>query len=184
MGKGYLILGETTDFLTGETITLTHDEQARQNVSRFLVEEKGYLKNDIAPRVMLPVTVDGNTGTARIDFVIRVNGTAYATVVYGPGSLVSRQKPAIAAACLVENNTVPVTIVTNGVNAHVLDTNTGKVRGEGLEAIPSRASAIAELKTTQLEPVPEKRREKAKRILYVMDILNRKECDDACELCE
>jgi hypothetical protein len=184
MGKGYIILGETTDFLTGETITLTHDEQARQDIARLLVEEKGYDKSDIAKGILLPVTVDGKTGQSRIDFVLRISGTVYAIIVYGPGSLVSRQKPAIAAACLMESYTVPVSIVTNGIDAHVLDTNTGKVMGEGLSAIPSRASAIEALKTVQLVPVSANRREKAKRILYVMDILTEKECDDSCEICE
>ena len=184
MGKGYIILGETTDFLTGETRTLTHDEQARQNIACFLVEEKDYDKTDITSGMILPVTVDGKTGQSRIDFVLRLSGTIYAIVVFGPGSLVSRQKPAIAAACLIEDYTIPITIVTNGIDAHVLDTNTGKVLGEGLEAIPSRASALEALKTAQLLPVSEKRREKARRILFVMDILTEKECDEYCEICE
>ena len=183
MGKGYITLGETTDFLSGETITLTHDEQARQKIARLLVEEKGYNKSDIVRGIMLPVTVDGKTGQSRIDFTLRLIDTVYAIIVYGPGSLVSRQKPAIAAACLIENYTVPVTIVTNGIDAHVLDTNTGKVLGEGLAAIPSRASVTEALKTTKLETVSENRREKAKRILYVMDILTEKECDEYCEIC-
>jgi len=184
MGKGYLILGETTDYLTGETIPLTHDEQARQAIVRYLVSEKGYQKDEITPQLELPVTVDGNTGQARIDFVIRISGTVYAIVIYGPGSLVSRQKPAIAAACLIEAYTVPVTIVTNGIDAHILDTDTGKMIGEGFAAIPSRERAIALLKTKALKPVTDTRREKARRILYVMDILTEKECDDACECCE
>ncbi|MBS3757297.1 MAG: type I restriction enzyme HsdR N-terminal domain-containing protein [Desulfobacterales bacterium] len=183
MGKGYVILGETTDFLTGETITLTHDEQARQQIVRYIVEEKGYQKNEIASRIMLPVTVDGKTGHARIDFVVRLEGTAYAIVVYGPGSLVSRHKPAIAAACLIEAYTVPVTVVTNGIDAHVLDTDTGKVIGEGLAAMAPRESAVASLRAHPPAPVSEKRREKAGRILYVMDILTERECDDSCELC-
>jgi len=184
MGKGYVILGETTDYLTGETIPLTHDEQARQTIVRCLVEEKGYQKQEITQHRELPVTVDGNTGKARIDFVIRINETAYAIVIYGPGSLVSRQKPAIAAACLIESYTVPVTIVTNGIDAHVLDTDSGKMIGEGFAAIPSRDEATEAISKSALKPVTDKRREKARRILYVMDILTEKECDDACEYCE
>lgn len=184
MGKGHVILGETTDFLSGETITETHDEQARQRIARYLVEEKGFRKDEIRSRLTLPVSVDGKTGDSRIDFVIRINGNAFAIVVYGPGSLVSRQKPAIAAACLIEKYLVPLAIVTNGIDAHVLNTQTGKVVGEGLAAIPSRASAIEQMQRLQLAPVPESRRDKARRILYAMDILAEKECDDSCELCE
>jgi len=119
MGKGHVILGETTDFLSGETITLTHDEQARQGIARYLVEEKGFRKNEISSRITLPVSVDGKSGNSRIDFLIRINENAFAIVVYGPGSLISRQKPAIAAACLIEHCLVPVAIVSNGIDAHV-----------------------------------------------------------------
>jgi len=184
MGKGHVILGETSDYLSGQTITETHDEQARQRVARCLVEEKGFSKDEIASRITLPVSVDGKSGNSRIDFAIRINGSVYAIVVYGPGSLVSRQNPAIAAACLIEPFLVPVAIVTNGIDAHVLNTQTGKVVGEGLAAIPSRASAIEQMQRLQLAPVSENRRNKARRILYAMDILAAKECDDACELCE
>ena len=183
MGKGYIVLGEVQDYLTGETIPETHDEQARQRIARLLVEEKGFGKEEIVSRTPLPVTVDGQTGTARIDFIIRLKDTAWALVMYGPGSLVSRQKPAIAAAHLIEPYRLPVAVVTNGIDAQVLDTRSGKVSGEGLAAIPDRETALAQAASMDLSPVAEPRRDKARRILYVMDILTEKECDDSCELC-
>jgi len=50
MGTGHLIMGKLTDHLTGRTLPDTHDEQLIQKISRFLVEEKGYSKNDILSR--------------------------------------------------------------------------------------------------------------------------------------
>ncbi|MFO7837888.1 MAG: type I restriction enzyme HsdR N-terminal domain-containing protein [Desulfosalsimonadaceae bacterium] len=183
MGKGYVILGETTDYLTGKSITETHDEQARQRIARFLVEEKGYKKEEISSRVDLPVTVDGKTGTSRIDFVIRIEGRVFAIVAYGPGSLVSRQKPAVAAAYLIAEAMVPVVVVTNGIDAQVLDPRSGKVKGEGFAAIPSRQEAAEQIRTMEFSPVPESRKDKARRIIYAMDILTERECDDSCEFC-
>ncbi len=182
MGKGHVILGQITDYLTGETVTETHDEQARQRIARFLVEEKGYLKSDISRRIDLPVTVDGKTDTARIDFALNIGGRVFAIITYAPGSVVSRQRPAVSAACLLEPYTIPRAVVTNGVDVQVLDVNTGKVAGEGFQAIPSRQEAASAMEGAELKPVPEKRREKAARILYAMEILAEKECDGTCEI--
>jgi hypothetical protein len=77
-----LILGETIDFITGETLvdtiderarqkfitgeTLvdTIDERARQKIARFLVEEKGYSKAEIQVRRQVTLDVDGNRETS------------------------------------------------------------------------------------------------------------------------
>ena len=40
----HLILGKTTDFITGSTIIDTDDERIRQMLARFLVHKKGYEK--------------------------------------------------------------------------------------------------------------------------------------------
>ena len=90
MSTHHLILGETVDFITGQTIVDTHDERARQRIARFLVEEKGYSKDDIDVRRKIELTVDGNKGTSRVDFVIRIAGRAFAVVIFGPGSTVRK----------------------------------------------------------------------------------------------
>ena len=46
MSTQHLILGKLTDFVTGRTIVDTIDERARQKIARFLVEQKGYSKED------------------------------------------------------------------------------------------------------------------------------------------
>jgi hypothetical protein len=184
MGKGHLVLGEIQDFLSGKMLVETHDERARQQIARFLVKEKGYPKDEVASRISLPVTVDGRVGHTRIDFALRPSGMSYAVVIYGPGSLVTRQKPALAAASLMESYMVPYAVVTNGLDAEVLDTRTGKVVGTGLSGIPSRQKAMEEAERIRFAPVPEGRRDQARRILFAMDILSRRECDDACETCE
>ena len=38
MGKHHLVLGELTDYITGETRVDTHDERARQTIARLLVD--------------------------------------------------------------------------------------------------------------------------------------------------
>jgi len=124
-----LILGEMIDFITGETLVDTIDERARQQIARFLVEEKGYLKNDIEVRRRITLDIDGNSGAFIVNFLIRLEGKAFMIVIFGPGSLVTRERPALAAARLVEIYEVPFTVVTNGKGAELKDSLC--IRGAG-----------------------------------------------------
>jgi len=179
----HLILGETVDFITGQAIADTHDERARQKIARFLVERKGYSKDDIEVRREIPLNVDGDRATSRVDFIIRMAGKAFAIIIFGPGSLVSRERSTLAAARLVESYAVPFAVVTNGEEAEVLETESGRVIAEGLEAIPSKHEALGKIGDLTFEKVPEKRLEKEKRILYVFDVLAKRECDEfTCSL--
>ena len=178
-----LILGKIVDFITGQQIVDTHDERARQKIARFLVENKGYPKEDIDPRRGIPLSVDGNRATARVDFVIRVEGKAFAIIIFGPGSLVSRERSALAAARLVERYEVPFAVVTNGKDAEVLETRSGRVIAEGLDAIPSKEEALEKIGALTFQELPAKRLEKEQRILYVFDVLAKRECDEfTCSL--
>ncbi len=183
MSTHHLILGETIDYITGRTIIDTHDERARQKIARFLVEEKGYSKDDIEVRREIPLNVDGNRATAKVDFVIRLDGRVFAIVIFGPGSLVTRERSTLAAARLIESYAVPFAVVTNGEGAQVLETKSGRLIAEGLEAIPSKGEALERMRTLTFEKVPEKRLEKEERILYVFDVLAERECDEfTCSL--
>lgn len=178
-----LVLGKIVDFITGQPIVDTHDERARQKIARFLVEDKDYPKEDIEPRTKIALNVDGKKATARVDFVVRAKGKAFALIIFGPGSLVSRKRSAVAAARLVEPYEVPFTVVTNGEDAEVLETRSGNVIGEGLEAIPSREEALERIGTLTFEALPGKRLEKEQRILYAFDVLAERECDEfTCNL--
>ena len=178
-----LVLGKTSDFITGETLVDTIDERARQKIARFLVEEKGYSKNEISVRQEVSLEVDSQKGIFKIDFVITLEGKVCMIIIFGPGSLVSRERPAIAAARLCEKYEVPLTIVTNGQTAEVIQTSTGTVMAEGLDSIPSRAEAVDKLETLSFEALPEQRLAKERRILYAFEVLAQRECDEyTCSL--
>jgi len=180
----HLILGELTDFITGRTIADTHDERARQKIARFLVEQKGYLRADIETRRPLSLALDDQHGVVTVDFVIRADHKAFAIVVFGPGSVVTRERSTLAAARLIEKEyAVPFAVVTNGEDAAVLETKTGAVVARGLEAFPSKPEAKNLVGTLAFEPVPEERLEKEKRILFAFEVLAERECDEyTCSL--
>jgi hypothetical protein len=100
-------------------------------------------------------------------------------VRYGPGSLVTRERPALASARVLEPYQVPVTVVTNGEDAEVIDTATGEVMAAGIPSIPSRDALIKRLGNAEFPVVSPARREAEKRILSAYDWLEHSlECDD------
>jgi hypothetical protein len=178
MGRHHLVLGELTDFITGRTVVDTHDERARQAIARVLVNEKGYDRADITVGTVLPLTVNGESGTVRVDFVVRLKGRAVMAVIYGPGAIVSRQRPALAAARLLEPYVIPCVVISNGREAHVMDARTGRVTAEGLDAIPSKEELLAKMDSMTFEALSEERIDKERRILFCMEVLSEKECDE------
>jgi len=178
MGTSHLVMGELTDYLTGQTLPDTHDERLIQQISRFLVEDKGFSREDILSRKKMSLTVDGKTGTVVVHFIILINHVAFAVGMYGPGSIVTRQRPAIAVARLVEDHVVPYAFITNGRDANLLDSNSGKVIGKDLNSIYSKTEALQLFRKIHLQKLSEDRREKEQRILYTMDILTHAECDE------
>ena len=184
MGHGQLIFGKTIDFITGETIADTVDERARQKIARFLVEKKGYDRPDIDTRVQIDLCVDGDSGSAVVDFVIRIHSRAVMLILFGPGSLVTRERITISAARLLESYVIPHAVITNGEDAEVMETRTGRVIGWGLDAIFTKDEIAGRFSDLIFESLPESRREKERRILFAMDVLTRRECDEfTCKIC-
>lgn len=182
MGKHHFVLGELTDFITGKTIVDTDDERDRQKIATYLVQDKGFLKTDIEPEVKLPVSIDDDSDTVTIDFVIRLQGKVVMIVKYGPGSIVSRERPALSAARLLKSYIVPYSVVTNGQDVVIMDARSGKTIGNGFENIPSKKDLESQLKTIEFLTLEEKRAEKEKRILFCMEVLSNRdcECDRTC----
>lgn len=183
MGGHHLILGETRDFLTGEVIEDTHDERYRQKLARWLARDKGFSPSDIAARHPLTVRAGDKTARIWIDFLVSAGGGTAMLVKYGPGSLVTRRKPALAMARLTGPRRVPVVVVTNGEDAEILSGLDGRVMGTGLNAIPD-CETLARIAAA--EPAPEispEEAEMAARIVYCYEIDGACPCDDTvCRL--
>lgn len=178
MGTSHLVMGELTDYLTGQTLPDTHDERLIQNISRFLVEDKGFSKNDILTRQKMSVTIGKKTGMITVHFIIQIDQIAFVVVMYGPGSIVTRQRPTISVARLFGDSIIPYAIITNGKEANLMETKSGKVIGKDLNSIFSKDEAIDLLKNFHLGTLTTERREKEQRILYTMDILTENECKE------
>lgn len=168
----HFIYGSSTDYLTGETIVDTDDERIRQQLARLLVEEKGYAKAAITPRRKIETLFAGRFVVSTIDLTVAVAGRQLFIVRYGPGSLVTRERPAIAAARVLNGEyRIPFAVVTNGRDAELLDTASGKVLDTGMAAIPDlqQAEKLA-ASAVFAQPPDDSRREKELRILNAFDV--------------
>jgi hypothetical protein len=173
----HLILGELTDFLTGETLEDTLDERYRQKIARFLVEERGFRAADIRPRRMLEVRAGSLGGLVPVDFVVTAAGQAAMVVKFGPGSLTTRHRPTLAMARLIAPTPVPVAVATNGEDADVLDGISGKRLGSGWEAIPDREALARIVQSADAQPISPKRAEMEARVVYAYEIDGACPCD-------
>jgi len=109
---------------------------------------------------------------SKIAVTIHCNGKRFMIIRYAPGSLVTRERSAIAAARVIdEDYRIPLAVVSNGEDAELLDTATGQVLATGLEAIPDKKEATKLFDTLDFSPfIGEKKRERELRILNAFDI--------------
>lgn len=184
MNGHHLILGKLTDFITGKTLPDTHDERYRQKLAHLLVEDKGYHKADITTGCELPIAAgEDKRAIVRVDFKISLSGRTGMIIKYGPGSLVTRQRPALAAARLLEPYQIPFVVVSNGDDAEVLDGANGKIISRGLTAIPARTDLERLTAGAPFDGIPAHRAEMESRILYAFEVDGCCPCDDTvCRL--
>lgn len=168
----HLIYGTLSDYLTGEELTDTDDERLRQGLAQMMVQEKGYAKEELLPRLYIETLFARCYVRSTIELTVRLRARDVMILRYGPGSLVSRERAAIAAARVLNPAyQIPLAVVTNGKDAELLDTSTGKILGYGLESIPDRTNAEKLLDHLQfLPPRQGQPRERELRILNAFDV--------------
>jgi len=160
------------DYITGVEVPDMGAEANRQAFERILVDLKGFSKTEVEVDVPLELVVAGKPYCSRIDLVVGVEGRRMMAVKCAAGSLGSREREILAAARLLEAYQIPVSIVTDGRSAVVLDTVSGEKRGEGIDSIPTRDALAGLLKRSEWIPFPEKRREREKLIFRSYDLEN------------
>ncbi len=179
MGGHHLILGELVDRVTGRKLPDTHDERYRQKIAGLLLDEKGYRHTEIRSRLDLLLKADGRRALVKVDFLVRLSDDPAMLIKYGPGSMVTRRRPSLAASRLLTRYQIPVVVVTNGEGAEILDGATGKVTRSGLKAIPSRVELIDSLNAHVWTQISPERAEMESRIAYCYEVDGACPCDDS-----
>jgi hypothetical protein len=160
------------DVITGEKIPLIGAEENRQTVARLLVEKKGYAKKDLHRAVPIKVAIGSGSYRSKVDLVVSVNGGSVMLIKCAAGSLGSRERETLAAARLLEPHPIPLSMVSDGQTAVVLDTASGKVIGKGWEAVPTKKEAIKRLAAVIVPELPPERKEKEGLIFRSYDSMN------------
>ena len=179
----HLILGELVDFITGETIQDTHDERYRQKLARLLVEDKGYIKEEIESRCNILVRAENKRAMVKVDFKVTLSGRTGMIIKYGPGSLVTRRRSALGLSRLASSYQVPIVVVTNGEDAEILEGATGKIVSSGLESIPQKSQLVEMIKQATYNRISSRQAEMESRVVYAFEVDGSCPCDDTiCRL--
>ena len=168
----HYIYGTCVDYITGDTIVDTDDERCRQELAKLLVEKKGYAKSDLEPRLCIETLYNGQYVASTIDITTKEDEKRFMILRFAPGSIVTRERAAIAAARVLEPSyQIPLAVVTNCKDAEVLDTYTGKVIRQGLDSIPDKNEAKALVRSLRFDPFDDdEKRDRERRILNAYDI--------------
>jgi len=168
----HLVYGTLHDYLTGEDLTDTDDERIRQSLSRMMVEKKGYSRDNLQPRNTIESLFNRSFVTSTIELTVSHGDRQFMIIRYGPGSLVSRERSAIAAARILNSTyRIPLAVVTNGEDAELLDTESGRIIAYGLDSIPDAAAAVEIFNELRfLPPVEERQKDLELRILNAFDL--------------
>lgn len=176
MANQHLILGELNDFLTGKTLTDTLDERYRQEIAKFLVEKKGYLKKEIQPRRIIYIKDGPKKAELIVDLVVFVAEFAAMIIKYGPGSLVTRHRPGLSLSRLLFPYQIPLAAVTNGLDADLLDGFSGKRIATGLNNLPEKKELVNHCKELSKRMISTRQAEIETRILFAFEV------DGSCNL--
>ncbi len=160
------------DFITGQPVPNVGAEANRQQVERFLVETKGYRREDVMVDAPINLEIDGAVYRSAVDLVIHIEGRPIIAVKCAAGSLGSREREIVAAARLYGTSPLPLAVVSDGSSATVLDTATGRKTGDGLGAIPTRSEAVNLALAKRLPPVAPDRLAREKLVFRSYDSMN------------
>jgi hypothetical protein len=160
------------DFITGQSVNNIGTEETRQALERFLVEKKGFFKDDVLVDCPIKIAIGKAIYESKLDLVIEVNKVRFMAVKCAAGSLESWGREIISAARILEFHPLPVAMSSDAKNAMVWDALTGRKIGMGLEAVPDRGFCENYLKSHDLIPLPENKIHKEKIIFRSYDGMN------------
>jgi hypothetical protein len=166
------------DYITGEEIELSTYEDIRQALAKILVEEKGYPKENIFPKVELNLDINQKPFTVSLDFIIKDQGKPVLLLAFCAGEVSSYVRQYISAARLFDPP-IPLVVVTDSKDARLVRTSDKKIVAQGFNSIP-RWNELRQLLSEIPEPTltPEKKQKEA-RLAYAFFSLT----DGCCTSC-
>lgn len=153
------------DYITGKEIDNVGSEASRQIFEKFLVEKKGFTKEELLVDEPLIVQFKGENYVSAIDLIVFCDDRPFMAVTCVAGSIGSYEREILAGARLVYEFPIPFAVSTDGRDAVIMDTVSGKTisgktfsgksTAQGIDALPSREEAeniLAPIKNRIYDP--------------------------------
>jgi hypothetical protein len=154
---------------TPPTCETINAEEVRKKVQALLLWNKGYLLDEIEEEVPFELDTGKEIFQLKVSLVIRLQGRRLMMIKCGPGSVLARERAALALARLFSEYQIPLTVVTNGEEATLLQTLSGETSDCGPDVIPDKKSLLSQMADLQFLPLPEKRIKLEKQILAAFE---------------
>jgi hypothetical protein len=175
-------LGQTIqDYLTGDELQMTTYEDLRQGLAKLLVEEKGYPKANISPKVAISFDVDGKLFTRNVDLLVKdENSRPLLALLFCSGTPETYTREAFYAGRLVPGGPTPLVVVTDCKDAKLLRTHDGKELNSGFTSIPTWEELHELAASTPLPDLDPERISREQRIFYMYSGFLEGCCGNAC----
>lgn len=176
--------GTLRDYLSGEEIDETTYEEFRQALARMLVEELGYPKDSLEAKVDLCFDIDGEEICRTIDLVVyNKEKLPVMLVMFCAGDVGSYEREAVCAGKLFQGGPVPYVVISDSMDAFLLDAISGDTLAHGMRAVPSYEELMEKTADYDRKPLPPERRAKIERIFYTYTgFLQGTCCSETCSL--
>jgi hypothetical protein len=176
--------GVLRDYLTGEDVDETTFEEFRQALVKLLVEGKGYPKERIKSKVKLAYSVDGEDYARPLDFVIfDEDDNPIFVIIFCSGEVGSYERETVCAGRLIEGGPVAYALVTDTMNASLLDVRTGDIVAHGMHGLPVWKDLLKMVAAADIKPLTTEQRDRQTRIFHTYcGFLYGTCCSESCTL--
>ncbi len=175
--------GTLADHLTGEARDRTTYEDLRQALARFLVEEKGFARSRLTPRLPVAYEIDDQTLEREVDLaVFDTAGRLLLFVLFCPGQPHTYAREALALARLARPDPAPLIAVTDTHSAELLAVCDGAVLLQGLDALPDPDALETLAAAHPAAPPTAEARNRESRILHAYTGFLKTCCGETCAL--
>jgi|GEM_PF-1693543 hypothetical protein len=115
----------------------------REDIYTYLLKALGYRQEDVEVDPSVQVRTEKYCEACQVDFLVRLGGRAVLAIKCAPDALESRVRQALAFSRVAEAPyLIPLAVVADAERALVYDAETGQLRSEGLQTLPSRQEAL------------------------------------------
>lgn len=170
-----------TDYVSGREIMDMTYEDLRQALARMLVEDKFYPRSTVHPKYLIDFHAGKEAQSATIDIAVFTPDSRPALALFfHPGEVGTFVRQSVAAARIHEPAPFPLVVVTDSMEALVVETRTAAEIGRGFYQIPRWGQMEEMLTRHPCPPLAPDRLEGERRILAAYLSLGGPCCGGAC----